>query len=658
LERSETKQNQETQQSKKMKIHNSLTTAFSLVGGLAALGKQVQGAIVEYTVVIEGAWVNVSDANGVDLSRQGSLINGTLPGPTLTATEGDTVIIRVINKNTSEAAMHWHGMHLPGAPFMDGPVGVANCGIPANSEEIIEFTATPAGTHWYHSHSAIPYTEGQYAPLIVYPREHTQEWEGMVDEEFIVLMHEWGEVSTMEELAVLTGGAETSMGTSAGMEGTSTGMEGTGAPTEGMEGMGTSKQGMEGMEAGTGAMAGMDAPGIYGGVMESDVVWPTMMINGKSNGTEFAVEPGKTYRFRLIHGGASYSVNVSVASPLQMELVMVDPGTYLQPSIVDYIGVEIGARYDFLITPPDSIAPGAYPIYITDYSGLNMASPGSIVVKSQATDGNAAVTHSTGPVTVGRTNSAFYPLPAASNSMLPVATRQINLTLTGTEVPYAWGINNKFAKYPDVPVYISGMEPGQVEVVNVEVNEVVDILLDNSNGMMTHPMHLHGHSFYVLGDPRTTSAMGAMRGRRHLQLTSNPVLRDTVNVGPGAMVMIRLVANNPGPWMMHCHLELHLLVGMSLVFMVGTPDDWPVPNENQEIRVCGSKEEIDALQQNPWSQQFLVGNLSNSTGDSESEMAGMQEVQVSSLAVSSGSSVSMPFILLSHLGLLAMYLIV
>jgi len=64
-----------------------------------------------------------------------------------------------------------------------------------------------------------------------------------------------------------------------------------------------------------------------------------------------------------------------------------------------------------------------------------------------------------------------------------------------------------------------------------------------------HPIHLHGHSFRVLGDER-------------------PPLRDTVLLRPDQTQEIALVADNPGSWMFHCHVLEHMDAGMMAVVEV------------------------------------------------------------------------------------------
>lgn len=94
--------------------------------------------------------------------------NGTVPGPTIRATEGDLVRIKFINNGTKSHTMHFHGIH---PAEMDGvfePVG------PGGGQFTYEFTAGPVGVHPYHCH-VMPLEEhivhGLYGVYIVDPKE-------------------------------------------------------------------------------------------------------------------------------------------------------------------------------------------------------------------------------------------------------------------------------------------------------------------------------------------------------------------------------------------------------------------------------------------------------------------------------------------------------
>ena len=62
----------------------------------------------------------------------------------------------------------------------------------------------------------------------------------------------------------------------------------------------------------------------------------------------------------------------------------------------------------------------------------------------------------------------------------------------------------------------------------------------------------------------------------------NPPLKDTVQIPSGGYTIFRFLADNPGYWLMHCHVEFHSESGMAVLFKVGNeaqfppmPVDWP-----------------------------------------------------------------------------------
>jgi hypothetical protein len=195
----------------------------------------VQSAIVKYNLEITQEYVTVTSADGIDISRAGSLVNITFPGPLIEAQEGDQLVITVTNhQDGNEASIHWHGQLQAGTPYYDGVVGVSECGISSGSTAIYNFTAYPAGTYWYHSHAGAQYADGQFGPLIVHPNADT--WEKEVEEEFVVLFHEWNVTPAFVELAQLKAGMQLG-----GMYSSSTSMNDT-SQMNNMDGMSSSSE--------------------------------------------------------------------------------------------------------------------------------------------------------------------------------------------------------------------------------------------------------------------------------------------------------------------------------------------------------------------------------------------------------------------------------
>lgn len=59
-----------------------------------------------------------------------------------------------------------------------------------------------------------------------------------------------------------------------------------------------------------------------------------------------------------------------------------------------------------------------------------------------------------------------------------------------------------------------------------------------------------------------------------------PPVKDTVTVPVGGYTIFRFVTDNPGSWLLHCHLDFHSEIGMALLVKVGAPSDLPQPPDN------------------------------------------------------------------------------
>ena len=93
--------------------------------------------------------------------------NGTIPGPTIRATEGDTIRITLINNGSKFHSIHFHGIH---PSEMDGVFE----GIAPGGKFTYEFTAEPFGVFPYHCHMQPleeHITHGLYGALIIDPKK-------------------------------------------------------------------------------------------------------------------------------------------------------------------------------------------------------------------------------------------------------------------------------------------------------------------------------------------------------------------------------------------------------------------------------------------------------------------------------------------------------
>lgn len=103
---------------------------------------------VRYDLSVKDTIVNFTGKE-----KRAIAVNGQIPMPTLTFTEGDTAEIYVHNLLQEETSLHWHGLFLPNKE--DGVPNLTQMPIKPNTTHIYKFPIIQNGTHWYHSHSGL-----------------------------------------------------------------------------------------------------------------------------------------------------------------------------------------------------------------------------------------------------------------------------------------------------------------------------------------------------------------------------------------------------------------------------------------------------------------------------------------------------------------------
>lgn len=105
-----------------------------------------------------------------------------------------------------------------------------------------------------------------------------------------------------------------------------------------------------------------------------------------------------------------------------------------------------------------------------------------------------------------------------------------------------WAVNGVVASRHD--------EPPMIEM-RLGHSYLIEFVNDTA---FPHPVHLHGHPFKVLENGDDTPAQ--------------PVWRDTLLIAPRTRATAAMVADNPGKWMLHCHIPEHQEAGMMAVVSV------------------------------------------------------------------------------------------
>ncbi len=122
----------------------------------------------------------------------GYTLNGHSPGPTITATVGQLVEIRVRNESVPDGvSLHWHGIDVPNS--QDGVAGVTQDAVRRGEEHTYRFVVRQAGTFWYHSHqvSHRQVLRGLFGAFVVLPPEPDRRLE------VVALAHTYAGVRTL-----------------------------------------------------------------------------------------------------------------------------------------------------------------------------------------------------------------------------------------------------------------------------------------------------------------------------------------------------------------------------------------------------------------------------------------------------------------------------
>ncbi|EHK98291.1 putative Laccase-3 [Glarea lozoyensis 74030] len=102
-----------------------------------------------------------------------------------------------------------------------------------------------------------------------------------------------------------------------------------------------------------------------------------------------------------------------------------------------------------------------------------------------------------------------------------------------------------------------------------------------------HPIHLHGHDFYLLG-----AGNGDFTDPAALQW-NNPPRRDVAMLPAGGYLVIGFEANNPGAWLMHCHIAFHVAQGLSVQFLERQQDIQKVMSLGNVNSECDAWDKYD-----------------------------------------------------------------
>lgn len=166
----------------------------------------VKDGVKEFTLTAEP--IRWQYANGKTITAWA--YNGQIPGPEIRVTEGDKVRIKLVNKLPKATTIHWHGIDVPYT--MDGVPGVSQDAVEPGKTFTYEFTATPVGTHFYHTHGSAHADEAQQMDMglsgafIVEPANYQKP-----SKEFTLSLDDWQKSGNDFNMSMMDMGADHSM---------------------------------------------------------------------------------------------------------------------------------------------------------------------------------------------------------------------------------------------------------------------------------------------------------------------------------------------------------------------------------------------------------------------------------------------------------------
>ncbi|WP_338377995.1 multicopper oxidase domain-containing protein [uncultured Flavobacterium sp.] len=527
--------------------------------------------IVRYDLHVRDTLVNFSGKE-----KRAIAVNGQIPMPTLTFTEGDIAEIHVYNHLKESTSLHWHGLYLPNKE--DGVPHLTQMPIEPDTEFVYSFPIIQSGTHWYHSHSGLQEQIGMYGSLVLKKKATDPTFRKGIDDipQVPIILSEWTDYKPENVHRMLHNASDWF----AIKKGTT---QSYGEAIR--EGHFKTKLTNEWKR-----MLAMDV---------SDVYYDKFLINGQNESQLSQFKAGDKVRLRISNGGASSYFWLKYAGG--KITVVANDGNDVEPVEVDRLIIGVSETYDvivtipaentsyeFLATPEDRtkstsiyIGPGIKQLVspmpkLKYFEGMKMMND---MMNMDGTMDDMGMDMSLQKMDM---NTVMYPeisgeamkmdkqedmkmnddkemnmdhsqhdmsamdsdivtlnysmLKSPTKTTLPkdAPVRELRFELTGNMNRYVWSMDN---------VVLS-----ETDKILIKKGEIVRITLYN-NSMMRHPMHLHGHDFRVLNGQGDYAP-----------------LKNVLDIMPMETDVIEFEANADGDWFFHCHILYHMMAGMNRVF--------------------------------------------------------------------------------------------
>jgi len=468
-------------------------------------------------------------------SRVVYAINGQYPGPTIIADWGDTLEITVKNSlTTNGTSIHWHGLRQWQTNHMDGTNGITECPLAPGQSKVYKFLCTQFGTTWYHSHYSGQYSDGVVGTMIINGPASSN-----YDVDLGTLpINDWY-YTTAFTLGPLIQ---------------------------------------------------------FGGFPRGPPPAENILINGTNvnatGGGRYHVNSltkGKKYRVRLIN--TSTNDNFKVGLDNHTMTVITADFVPIVPWQTQWLNLNIGQRYDVIINANQPIS--SYWFHVIPNVGCSNNKVGNALSIFTYSGASSSIppnsTRNNSPVLIdcNDSNGNLTPYVKANvptnitipnKSRLDVGFAIVTETTStnATNTVFQWNINSSVIQAPwDKPTIQYVLDSNTNYPPNMNL-----IALPKKNAWsfwiiqaikttpppIAHPIHLHGHDFYVMG-----AGSGIYSSNTTLNFI-NPPRRDVAMLPAGGYLVIAFITDNPGAWLMHCHIAWHIGLGLGVQFLERADD--------------------------------------------------------------------------------------
>ncbi|XP_027352183.1 laccase-17-like isoform X2 [Abrus precatorius] len=485
-------------------------------------------------------------------------VNGEFPGPRIVAREGDRLIIKVTNHVQNNITIHWHGIRQLQSGWADGPAYVTQCPIQSGQSYVYNYTIVgQRGTLFWHAH--ISWLRSTlYGPLIILPNRNAQYPFAKPHKEVPIIFGEWWNA---DPEAVITQALQTGGGPNVS-----------------------------------------DAYTING--------LPGPLYNCSAKDTfKLKVEPGKIYLLRLINAALNDELFFSIANH-SLTVVEAD-AIYVKPFVSNTILMTPGQTTNVLLRTKSHYPNATFLMTARPYAtGLGTFDSSTVALPLlkpvlPALNDTSFATNFTNKLrslasaqfpanvpkkvdrhfffTVGLGTSPCkqnQTCRGPNGTMFSASVNNVSFTLPTTALLQAHFFGQSkgvyspdFPSKPLIPFNYTGTPPNNTMVSNgtkavvLPFNTSVELVMQDTSilGAESHPLHLHGFNFFVVG--QGFGNFDQNKDPSNFNLV-DPIERNTVGVPSGGWVAIRFLADNPGVWFMHCHLEVHTSWGLKMAWVV------------------------------------------------------------------------------------------